>query len=482
MYKSAVLVFIIQQVATLNRIWNENKGFPELKWFLSTAAKRFETDYLNNRKPRVIVLGDDIPAEILYAVCDDPFYVIGGSLEAAHWADELTPRDTDPFSRSSLGWLVNPEFDIAKDALIVTAVSSDSRRKLVSVLQSEGRNVVALDVPPSNHSPNAVNYYKEQLVLLAERIAKHTGKRFTGRVLRRAVKKVADARSARQRFLMTAESVIGFLTSEAVLLVSHCMYFADDLEEWSARAMRLCNELECFGRKYVLPYKDKPNVIILGSPVVFPNFKVPQLIALAGMAIAAVADSLSLEASLAAPKARGLVSADSLLTKIAETHLKMSAAGARISNDGLFSFFNYLVKEHEPDGIVCHILKGQIEYDFELPRIEKAAEEMGILAFFGTFIVCAVLLGRVLCGFVCPLGFVQDVAHEARQALHIEGISLNERLYAVLRMVKWVITVPRLTSFFMVLYGLPKCLAIAYIVHLSFRRTSISCRSSDVMC
>lgn len=64
-----------------------------------------------------------------------------------------------------------------------------------------------------------------------------------------------------------------------------------------------------------------------------------------------------------------------------------------------------------------------------------------ILAFFGTFIVCAVLLGRVLCGFICPLGFVQDVAHQARQALHIEGISLNERMYAVLRLVKWIMLV-----------------------------------------
>ena len=64
-----------------------------------------------------------------------------------------------------------------------------------------------------------------------------------------------------------------------------------------------------------------------------------------------------------------------------------------------------------------------------------------ILSFFGTFLVCAVLLGRVLCGFVCPLGFIQDVAHEARQALHIEGISLNERLYDVLRLVKWIMLI-----------------------------------------
>lgn len=64
-----------------------------------------------------------------------------------------------------------------------------------------------------------------------------------------------------------------------------------------------------------------------------------------------------------------------------------------------------------------------------------------ILSFFGTFLVCAVLLGRVLCGFVCPLGFIQDVAHEARQALHIEGISLNERLYDILRLVKWIMLI-----------------------------------------
>ena len=64
-----------------------------------------------------------------------------------------------------------------------------------------------------------------------------------------------------------------------------------------------------------------------------------------------------------------------------------------------------------------------------------------ILAFFGTFIICAVLIGRVLCGFICPLGFVQDVAHQARQALHIEGVSFNERMYAVLRLVKWIMLV-----------------------------------------
>ena len=61
-----------------------------------------------------------------------------------------------------------------------------------------------------------------------------------------------------------------------------------------------------------------------------------------------------------------------------------------------------------------------------------------ILWFFGSFAVCAVLFGRLLCGFVCPLGFVQDMMHELRQALHTEGVALNEKLYAVLRFIKWI--------------------------------------------
>lgn len=372
--------FLNEALETLNRIYKENKHLTQLRWFLEIALQRFNKDYLNSRKPRLIVLGDDIPAEVLYAVCDDPFYVLGGSLGTAHWADELTPRDTDPFSRSSLGWLINPEFDLTENALIVTAISSDSRRKLISVLQNNGRKVAALDIPP-NQSPNAVHYYTERLTELAEKIGRHTGKRFSGGNLKRAVKRVANARYQRQRFLATALSRGNIISDEAVLLANQCMYFADDIDEWAFHINALEDELGQLCRRYAFPKKDKPNVMILGSPIVFPNFKVPQLIASAGMSIAAVADSLSLEASVAVPKTRAFVSADSLLQQIAQTHLKMIASGARVSNEGLYAYFKRLVRQLHPDGIVCHILKGQIEYDFELPRIEKAAEELNIPVF-----------------------------------------------------------------------------------------------------
>ena len=373
--------FFNEAMETINRIQNDNRMLPELNWFLAAAAARFDKHYLESRNPQVIVLGDDIPAEILYAVCDRPFYVLGGSLETAHWADELTPRDTDPFSRSSLSWLLNPAFDLTENALIVTAVSSDSRRKLVSILQSSGRKVAAIDVPPADQSENAIRYYTEQLSTLAETIGKHTGKRFNGRHLSESVKRVAKAHGTRQHFLDTARLAGSIISDEAVLLVAQSLYFADSLDEWISHISRLCGELENLLKHYAFRHQDKPRILILGSPVVFPNYKVPQLITSAGMHIAAVADSLSLEAALAITRNNRFHSADSLLRRIAQIHLNMISSGARIYNTGLYSYVMKLIEQLKPDGIVCHILKGQIEYDFELPQLEKAAEKKDIPVF-----------------------------------------------------------------------------------------------------
>ena len=366
---------------TINRIETENSNLFELKWFLETALLRFDESYLKKIQPQVIVLGNDIPAEVLYAVCDHPFYVLGGSLGTAHWADELTPRDTDPFSRSTLGWLINPDFDITKNALIVTATSSDSRRKLIAVLQSAGRQVAAMDVPPMNNTSNAIHYYKDQMVMLAKKIGKYTHKHLTGGNLRRAVRKVARAHRQWQRFTATAYAAKGFISDEAVLLVTQCMYFADSLDEWALHVADLTKELEALNKRFMLKQKEKPNVLILGSPVVFPNYKVPQLIASANMRIAAVADCLSLEAALSVKRGGRMISADRILDQIAQDHLRATSSGARVNNEGLYSYFLHLVDQLRPDGIVCHILKGQIEYDFELPYIEKAAEELDIPVF-----------------------------------------------------------------------------------------------------
>ncbi len=61
-----------------------------------------------------------------------------------------------------------------------------------------------------------------------------------------------------------------------------------------------------------------------------------------------------------------------------------------------------------------------------------------IVMFVVSFLISAIILGRILCGFICPMGFYQDVLHKGRQLLHMEGITVNETLYQKLRLIKWL--------------------------------------------
>jgi len=50
-------------------------------------------------------------------------------------------------------------------------------------------------------------------------------------------------------------------------------------------------------------------------------------------------------------------------------------------NRGLLNSLEDKLRNLPVDGIVYHVLKGQIEYDFELPEVERLAAEYGVPVF-----------------------------------------------------------------------------------------------------
>lgn len=63
---------------------------------------------------------------------------------------------------------------------------------------------------------------------------------------------------------------------------------------------------------------------------------------------------------------------------------------------------------------------------------------MGVVAFVASTLGFVLVFGRVLCGFVCPMGLAQDVMHKIRQATKVEGIAMTERMYQALVPIRWV--------------------------------------------
>ncbi len=66
---------------------------------------------------------------------------------------------------------------------------------------------------------------------------------------------------------------------------------------------------------------------------------------------------------------------------MAESYAAQDLSGSQTVNRGLAAAVEEQLKTHRVDGILYHVLKGQIEFDFELPRIEELAETHGIPVF-----------------------------------------------------------------------------------------------------
>jgi ferredoxin-type protein NapH len=59
------------------------------------------------------------------------------------------------------------------------------------------------------------------------------------------------------------------------------------------------------------------------------------------------------------------------------------------------------------------------------------------IIFYGSNLLLMLVLGRALCGFICPIGWIQDVLDQIRQWLRIDSIRFTEKQYQWIKLLKW---------------------------------------------
>jgi benzoyl-CoA reductase/2-hydroxyglutaryl-CoA dehydratase subunit BcrC/BadD/HgdB len=343
----------------------------EAEYFLSLCSRYFDSAWIQKQTPKIIILGTSIPAEIVSAFDGThPFWVIGGSRAAAESADSLVPRDTDPVTRSMFGYLLSAPH-MAQDALVIVPITSDSQRKLAFLLKRKGWNVTTVDIPPENGLISERRCIA-QMERLAEVISAHLKKRFTRQTLFRSALRIEKIRQTIRNFNSAALKNGDILRSPLRMLICNSFYMADDLEEWRLHLIQITEGLS----QNISPGSYTPSVLIVGSPIYFPNYKIPFLLLESGIDICGTIDPAVWKMQTPAdtvPK--------NVMAHFAKAQLEDDCSGAYIYNDALWKAAEATIKATHPDGVIWHILKGQIEYDFELLRLEKRFEEFSLPVF-----------------------------------------------------------------------------------------------------
>ena len=373
----------------LRHIEECNAHMQNLSYFLDAAARwhAFFEDGATTEgqagapKPLVVVLGHGIPEQLIYACHATPLFLLGGSHESCAWSDDVMPRDSDPASRSILGYALRISQRTDVDPLFVVPMANDNMRKIAYLLAREGHEVICVDIPAEVVDLAEKRAWERSLQTLVQGVARHVGRRASAHSIRAAERLVSEAREAMVDFERTVAACEGILSDEAALLVLNTYYMTGDLAQWSAMLRRLTVETRarCQGPNRL--GGNEPRVIAIGSPLLFPQYKVPNLIHDAGMGLVASVDAVSTSryASLDAQELRGNFS--SLIGATARRHYTMDSSSAHVVNGAMEQYVEYLISTMEVDGVVCHILKGQIEYDFLLSRMEPIFNKYDIPVF-----------------------------------------------------------------------------------------------------
>lgn len=369
LYKEEIL-------SALNRLWKENGSVKGFRYFADTAYRYSVLGLSDEVQPEVLILGPGIPEALLRAFHIHYRYLLGGSHTMTAWSDDFVPRDTDPVSRSILGLIFAPEGARFDRSLFIIPVSSDSMRKIAYLLKEEGRKIVMLDIPPDHTDPRSIAMWEKQLVRMMEAVAEHTRRRFSHRKILSAVRCVSQARYQLREFLRGEDRSDGrgVITGSAKLLIGNSYYFTNDLDNWGKQLQVLRQET---GNRQTA---DRPRILLTGSPIYFPNYKIPFLIEDAGLSIRSCLDVSTI-------RQEELMSMKSLRTTaqalhaVAASSLAHDASAAYTCNDALRAAVYREIRSGQIDGIIFHILKGQIEYDFEMTRMEEMFEYYDIPVF-----------------------------------------------------------------------------------------------------
>lgn len=313
----------------------------------------------------IVIIGSNIPEELVFAAGKKPYWILGGSRICSMWADDVVPRDTDPVSRSALGYILS---GFAPKLLILIPLVSDSTRKLAYILKSRGFKVHTFHFPTVKDAASFLEW-KRQYEACQNAVALHLKKPLTKRVLQKAQKQVSIAKKQIQDFMEVSQ---GKLNGTVRMFISGSYYCTDNLSEWSFRLKCLTDRLR---KEHNRQNKEKSNFLLLGSPVYFPNYKVPFLIEEVGLELFLQADytTLSVQGDMGLEPVQSVCAADIFYTN--------DTSSAYVKNDSLYERIQKLLTEKEIDGVVYHVLKGQIEYDFELARFEELFETLHIPVF-----------------------------------------------------------------------------------------------------
>lgn len=316
-----------------------------------------------------------VPPELIYAAGAIPVRLCSGNYTAYSIGDEAVPRDACPLVKAVMGFGLAQVSPLYREcSLMVIPVTCDCKKKLAGMLE-QIKPTVSLHVPSSKDEDAMAEQYTEELYRLIPVLEKTTGSRIDTETLSGAIWDVADAQREISRFLSFVQNTPALLHGTQVLAVMNTFSYMP-VQSWARQMHRLNEEmLERLAQKRYVGKEKNPRILVTGSPMIFPNIKIPLLIEEMGGIL--VGDETCMgERGLYDPVVVEDKSFRGMMRALAGRYIRPCTCPSFIDNSQRVYRIKQMIKDHKVQGVIYHVLRGCLVYDYEYQVFE---EELGKL-------------------------------------------------------------------------------------------------------
>jgi benzoyl-CoA reductase/2-hydroxyglutaryl-CoA dehydratase subunit BcrC/BadD/HgdB len=318
-----------------------------------------------------------VPPELVYAQGAMPVKLCSGSYTAFGVGDDLAPRDACPLVKAVMGFEDVDVMPVYKAcALMAVPVTCDCKKKLAGWL-SERRPTALLHVPANRYRDEDMERFVKELYGLSNQLTAVTGLELRYDNLEAACHAMADAQMELSRFMELRKRYPLLIRGSFSMAVMNALSYTW-APLWTKQFRALNRELETLAKKGVMAVREnQPRILLTGSPVVFPNFKLPLLIEEMGGLLAADETCMG-ERGLYDPPAIVDRSVDGIMRALANRATRPCTCPSFTDNKRRTYRIRQLIENYRIQGVIYHVLRGCLVYDYEYRTIEEELGRLGV--------------------------------------------------------------------------------------------------------
>lgn len=325
----------------------------------------------NIKENDICVFGVSIPEEIIRALDLNPIWLLGGSYHMGVSVSDTFPRDVDPVVRAAYGMYRELVEEVNQNINVIIPYHNDSFRKLSWLMKTEGTIVHEFDLPSVKNMDISLEIHRKNVFKLIKDLENTYECKLKPYKLFGSAREINMAKGAINELIKLRDKNPKLLSAGVIFIIMSSYYSCKDLCEYAKEVKSVISEIK---NRQVETIVEKPQLLIIGSPMFFPNDKLISIIEGLGAQINFYNNEIAMFFQVNESEGEELLK--DMINKISDNYYIRNQMPVNVIEKN-----NIEKDESKVDGVLFHVLKGEVVYDYELLKLEKYFKEKDIPIF-----------------------------------------------------------------------------------------------------